>query len=191
LKVFPVAQIIRPSIPLITTPGPNRTTGLGDITLFDLLVPERVSWGSLGIGPVAVFPSATDNQLGSEKWQIGPAGAFIYEAIPHLQLGFIIQNPISIGGNADRDDVNQLLLQPIAQYNFEQGWYASIGDFTWSFDWEDDGDAMIPLALQLGRVMTLNGSIWNFAVEPFYVVTNDPGPRWGFRFGVSLLLPEK
>jgi len=72
LNRFPVGQIIRPSIPIITSPGPDRTTGLGDISLFDIFLPERYEWGAWGIGPVFVFPTATDDRLGQGKWQMGP-----------------------------------------------------------------------------------------------------------------------
>jgi hypothetical protein len=189
---FPVGQIIRPSIPVITTPGPDRVTGLGDITLFDIFLPRRFSWGALGAGPVFVFPSATDDRLGQGKWQLGPASVLIYEAIPHLQLGMILQNPISFAGDGDRPGVNSLQVQPIAQYNLPSGWYVSVGDFTWSFDWKNGGKATIPLALQAGRVMPIFGQQWNLGLEPFYVVAHDgPSPRWGFRFGISLLLPER
>jgi hypothetical protein len=41
------------------------------------------------------------------------------------------------------------------------------------------------------RVMPILGQPWNLAVEPFYLVAHDgPAPRWGIRFGISLLLPE-
>jgi hypothetical protein len=188
---FPVGQIVRPSIPVILSPGPDRVAGLGDITLFDIFLPRRFSWGALGAGPVAVFPSATDDRLGQGKWQLGPAAALIYEAIAHLQLGVILQNPISVAGDDDREGVNALVVQPIAQYNLSRGYYVSIGDFTWSFDWKNGGKPTIPLALQVGRVMPIFGHQWNLAVEPFYLVAHDgPSPRWGFRFGISLLLPE-
>jgi hypothetical protein len=72
LKRFPVGQIIRPSIPIVTSPGPDRTTGLGDITLIDIFLPERYERGAWGIGLVLVSPTATDDQLGQENWQIGP-----------------------------------------------------------------------------------------------------------------------
>jgi hypothetical protein len=188
---FPVGQIIRPTIPMITTPGPDRTTGLGDITIFDIFLPQRFSWGALGVGPVAVFPTATNERLGQGKWQLGPAGALIYDRVPHLQIGLIVQNPISFAGDGDRENVNALLVQPIAQYNLSRGWYVSMGDLTWAFDWKSDGDATIPLAFQVGRVLPLFGNQWNLAVEPFYTVTHSgPSPRWGIRFGISLLLPE-
>jgi hypothetical protein len=188
---FPIGQIIRPSLPLIESPGPDRVTGLGDLTIFDVFLPRRFSWGALGAGPVFVFPTATDDRLGQGKWQLGPAAALIYQAIPHVQIGAILQNPISFAGDADRSSVNQLLVQPIAQYNFPDGWYVSMGDLSWTFDWKQGGEATIPLAFQAGRVFPLFGQQWNLAVEPFYtVVHSGPSPRWGFRFGFSLLLPE-
>jgi hypothetical protein len=190
-KGFPVGQIIRPSLPLISSPGPDRATGLGDLTIFDVFLPRRHSWGALGAGPVVVFPTATDDRLGQGKWQIGPAAAVIYQAIPNVQIGVILQNPISFAGDADRQSVNQLLVQPIAQYNLPDGWYVSMGDLTWTFDWKHGGDATIPLAFQAGRVFPLFGQQWNLAVQPFYtVVHSGPSPRWGIRFGFSLLLPQ-
>ena len=56
---FPAGQILRPSIPIITTPGPDRVTTIGDITLFDLFTPERVSSagsGDRGVNQLLVQP---------------------------------------------------------------------------------------------------------------------------------------
>jgi hypothetical protein len=58
-------------------------------------------------------------------------------------------------------------------------------------DLRERGKATIPLAFRAGRVLPIFGQQWNLAVEPFYVVTHaGPSARWGFRFGISLLLPE-
>jgi hypothetical protein len=191
LKAFPIGQIIRPSIPIVTSTGPDRKSGLGDISVLDVFLPERFSWGAVGIGPVLVFPSATYDRLGQGKWQVGPAAALIYEAIPHLQLGFILQNPISFAGSNDRETINEMTIQPIAQYNFTDDWYVSVGDLNWTFDWKAGGNPTIPVALQVGRVVKILGQQWNLAIEPFYVAVHDgPSPRWGFRIGIGLLLPE-
>jgi hypothetical protein len=100
------------------------------------------------------------------------------------------QNPISFAGSGDRG-VNQLLVQPILQVNLPEGWYIGAGDLNWTFDWKENGAARIPLALQVGRVMPIFGPLFNLAVEPFYLVAHEgPSPRWGIRFGFSLLLPE-
>jgi len=190
-RAFPIGQIIRPTIPIVTSPGPDRRSGLGDISVFDIFLPKRFSWGAFGVGPTVVFPSATDDRLGQGKWQVGPALALIYEAIRHLQLGVIIQNSISFAGKNNRESVNQMTVQPIIQYNLPQEWYVSVGDLNWTFDWKAGGDATIPVALQLGRVIPVFGQQMNLAIEPFYVAAhNGPSARWGVRIGISLLLPE-
>ena len=65
-----------------------------------------------------------------------------------------------------------------------------MGDFTWSFDWEQGDHPSIPIALQAGRVAHFQRQKWNFSVGPFYPFTDSPSPQWGVRFGISLLLPE-
>ena len=188
---FPVAQVLRLSIPILTTPNPDRVTGLGDIGFFDVFVPDHYPWGSWGVGVTVVFPTATDDSLGAGKWQLGPAATLLFQGIENLQLGMILQNPFGFAGDAGRPDVNTLLFQPIAQYNFPKGWYVGMGDFTWGFNWKDGGAATIPLAFQVGRVVTLAGQSWNLAAEGEYTVVHaGPAPRWSIRLGISLLIPE-
>ena len=87
--------------------------------------------------------------------------------------------------------MNTLIFQPIAQYNLPPGWYVSMGDLQWLFDWEDGGAATIPVAFQVGRVLPILGQQWNLALEGAYTaVHNGPAPRWSIRLGLLLLLPE-
>lgn len=145
------ARLLRPSLPVVVTPDPGRVSGIGDLTLFDLFVPRRFDWGSFGLGPVFVFPTATDSRMGAGKWQIGPAGALMFAGVRHLQLGVIV-NPFSVAGDDDRDAVSQLLVQPILQYNLPRGWYVSMGDLNWSFDWKDGGAAEAKAPARPGAV---------------------------------------
>jgi hypothetical protein len=62
-KKFPLSQIMRMTVSLVTTPGPDRTTGLGDISFFDLFVPKPRSWGMWGAGVTAVAPAASKDEL--------------------------------------------------------------------------------------------------------------------------------
>ena len=43
--------------PFPPTPNPGSQSGLGDISLFDI-VSIKQSWGTWGIGPALVFPTA-------------------------------------------------------------------------------------------------------------------------------------
>jgi hypothetical protein len=74
--------ITRPVIPLIfSQPIPtgfnefDNKSGIGDIQLPAILsLPDKYAgkW-ILGAGPVGMFPSATDDALGSDQWSLGPA----------------------------------------------------------------------------------------------------------------------
>jgi hypothetical protein len=82
----------RAIIPLIDSPGeiagtpdiPNPipgdgATGLGDINYslyFSPVKYDKVIWG---IGPSITMPTATDDQLGSDKWSAGPAGVMLIQ----------------------------------------------------------------------------------------------------------------
>ena len=57
-KVLPFAQLIKITIPIVTLPQPVSETGLSDINLFDVAV-FKESWGSWGVGPTLVFPTAS------------------------------------------------------------------------------------------------------------------------------------
>jgi hypothetical protein len=71
---MPISQVMRVTVPLVTTPGPDRTTGLGDISYFDLFVPKGRDWGIWGVGFSTVLPTASDDALGQGKWYFGAGG---------------------------------------------------------------------------------------------------------------------
>ena len=188
-KYFPFAQILRPTFPIVTTTDPDRTTGLGDILVLDIFRSEDQGWGFWGLGPVAVFPTATDDRLGQEKWQLGPAAAVAYNRIKNLLVAFIAQNPISFSGADDRDDVNTLLFQPIVIYDLPKGWYVGTSPI-WIFDWEQDTQT-VPLDIRVGRVTNVWGQDVNMFVAPQWTAIRDgPTSKWGITFALRLLFPE-
>lgn len=63
--------IHRTIIPLIDQPSPINEFGLGDIQYQGFLSPAKPDKLIWGVGPVFQFPSATDSQLGQEKWCAG------------------------------------------------------------------------------------------------------------------------
>jgi hypothetical protein len=189
---IPFAQIVRFTVPVITTPEPDRTTGLGDIVFLDLFVPKPKSWGIWGVGLTMVAPTAREDSLGSGKWQIGPAATFMYFKIKKWQLGCILENPVSFAGDSSRPDVNTFIFQPIINRMIGK-WYVGIGDFTWSVDWTDDAAVTIPLGFQVGRITQIGKYKYNLSGEVEYTVVNEAEgtvPEWGFRLGVVLLLPK-
>jgi hypothetical protein len=163
--LLPFVQLVRPSLSLVTVPtgrGDDVRTELGDMQLIDLGVipwPDRKKTGLLmGVGPVFVFPTASDDLAGQGSWQVGPAFGAMYKGVPGLLLGCLAQNPISFAyRDSDRDSVNALLFQPIVLVYLGKGFYVKSADATWSFGWEDDGTRIVPVSLGLGRVFLREG----------------------------------
>ena len=113
-------------------------TGLGDISYTGFISsaqPGKLIWG---VGPSFLFPTATEDRWASDKWS-GGAGVVLLGMPGHWVLGLLVQNVWSFAGDDDADDVNQLLLQPIINYNFSKGWYfTSVPVIT--ANWEADSD---------------------------------------------------
>ena len=57
-------------------PGAGSQFGLGDATLSLFFSPKQsgVTWG---VGPILLFPTATDSLLGAEKWGAGPSAVVL------------------------------------------------------------------------------------------------------------------
>jgi len=112
-------HIARVTIPYVTD-SPSGDSGLGDMVLFDLIKFDK-SWGRWGIGPVMLLPTATDDEVGAEKWAIGPALGFVARN-EKLMWGFFNQNLFSFAGDSDREDVNVSIVQPIVNYSLPDKW---------------------------------------------------------------------
>ena len=150
-SLFPFVQLIRPSFSLLTVPdgrGGTRTA-FGDMQLLDLAVipwPGNESGLMMAVGPVFVFPTATDRVAGQGAWQVGPAFGLIYKGLPGWLLGCVIQDPISFAYTSrDRPSVGFLSFQPIVFRHLWRGLYAKSGDATWVLDWRNhltDGEPL-------------------------------------------------
>ncbi len=141
-SLFPFVQLVRPTFQLVTVPtgrGSATRTEFGDMQLFDFAVlpwPGRESGLMMGVGPVFVFPTATDKTAGQGSWQVGPGFGAIYKGIPGILLGGLIQNPISFAYTSpDRRPTSMLLIQPILLAYIGRGFYVKSADATWTISW--------------------------------------------------------
>jgi hypothetical protein len=191
--------VFRPTIPVVTTPdtnpGPNGTSGLGDIPWVYIFAFDQ-KWGVLGTGPAGAFPTATDDRLGAKKWTLGPSAFGMYTGIPHFQMGALVFNTWSLGGpgndNPAGEKVNQLSVQPLFNYHFGKGWYTGWGDQAITVDWEHGNAVYAPLSFRIGKVYAIGRQKLESNLQFIYNVGDDlPGKdRWGFKVTVSLLYPE-
>ena len=95
--------------------------GLGDFTyqaFFSPAKPSKIIWG---VGPAFVFPTHTDERLGTDKWSAGPTAVALAKP-GHWLFGGLVQNVWSYAGDSDESNVNFLSFQYFINYNFKSGW---------------------------------------------------------------------
>lgn len=189
-KLIPITQIVRPTVPFLD--APDGKSGLGDVDIQHVFVPETHDWGTLGFGYNLTFPTADHQDLGAGKYQAGPAATMIYYGIKNWQIGVTTTQSWSYAGSGDRDDVSISTVQPILNYLLGK-WYIGMGDFTWTYDWKDNEGWTIPLGFQVGHITKIGRYNYNLSAEFLWTPVNHgpgPVPERGVKFGLVWLLPE-
>lgn len=187
--------ITRTIVPIINQPelfpGMGSHGGLGDTQFTPFLSPAKAGKLIWGVGPVLVFPTATDQWLGSGKFSAGPSAVVLKMDGPWV-YGAIAQNLWSYAGDPDRDYVNQMLIQPFVNYNMPKGWYLTSSPII-TADWHADSDQRwtVPLGGGVGRLFRIGKLPVNMQLQSFYnVVHPDFGPEWSVRFQLQFLFPK-
>ncbi len=188
-----VNLIIRTIMPVIDAespaPGIADASGLGDITQSFFFSPKKPTAGGwiLGAGPVLLFPSATDDQLGSEKWGAGPT-ALALKQTGGWTYGILANHLWSFAGAEDRDEVSATFLQPFVSFTTKTK--TTIGfNAESSYDWNRE-QWSVPLNLSVGQLFKVGGAPMQFTVGVrYYVEGPDGGPEWGVRAVFTLLFP--
>lgn len=200
-SLLPFVQLIRPSLSLVTVPrgkGEGTVTALGDMQLFDLAVlpwPGRDTGFYVGVGPVFIFPTATDDRAGQGAWQVGPALGTIYKGIPGLLLGALVQNPISFAYTSDdRSAASNLIVQPIVLVHLWRGLYAKSADASWTIGWHEGAARTLPVSFGVGYVLLREDAApLNLFLSGEWMVyrENAPmAPQTTVRFGLTVAFPE-
>jgi hypothetical protein len=187
-------QIIRATIPLTTAPlgGGLYASGLGDINIFDAIkLTGEGSKTDIAVGPLLVFPSATDDALGQGKWQAGGAVVAIHPLSGGSLLGALVTYQTDFAGDSARSDTSILASQPLVTLSMGGGYYVR-STATWVFDLENDR-ALMPLGIGMGRVFKGLGGIVNAFIEPQFTVYSkgDSQPAFQLFMGLNLQWSKK
>lgn len=186
-KTGELKHIARATLPYITD-SPSGESGLSDMVLFDLIVFDK-PWGRWGIGPVLLLPTASDDDLGAEKWAIGPALGFV-KAQPGLLMGLFNQNLFSFAGDDDRDDVDVSIIQPILSYSLPKQWSVGTSEMNTTYDWNEDDWVALPLGIKLAKLTSLGSQKVQFSAAYEYNFADDRvGPEWGVNLTAKFLFP--
>jgi hypothetical protein len=184
--------ILRVIMPLTSQPTPTgqRINGFSDIVTTAFFSPSKVGRFMWGAGPVVQLPSATNAEVGSEKFALGPSIVLLKQP-GEWTIGFLGNQVWSVDGAKDREAVNQAFLQPFAFYNMGNGMSAGL-NMEATVKWEaDNGKVTAPLLLSISKVALLGKRPVNFQVAAGPMIASpDGGAKWRFRLGATFLFPR-
>jgi hypothetical protein len=169
--------------------GGDEAGGIGDIVQSFFLSPKKPLAGWIvGAGPVFLYPSASDDALGGEKWGAGPT-AVILRQDSGFTYGLLANHIWSFAGEATRQDVSATFLQPFLSYTTKT--FTTVGINTEStYDWENTRWT-VPINLTLAQLLKLGPQPIQLQVGGrYYAERPQGGPDWGIRFTVTFLFPK-
>lgn len=185
--------IVRTILPVIDAespaPGIDDASGLGDTVQSFFFSPrEPVNGWILAAGPVALWPTATDDLLGSGQWGAGPTGLALKQTGPWT-FGLLCNHLWSYAGNSDRREVNATFLQPFCSYITKTKTTFTLNSES-TYNW-DEGQWSAPLSFVVSQLFKVGGQpMQAFAGGRVYLDGPEGGPEWGIRAGLVLLFPK-
>ncbi len=172
----------------------DREVALGDIMFWTMLSPVKPTKGVIwGVGPSFMFPTATRNQFGTEKFSIGPSNVIM--TFPgKWTIGIFHQHFFSIGGEDDRESVKMSQVQPILFYNLPKLWTVGMAPM-WTANWKASSDDVftIPVGLEVQKTTILGGKLpvrIGAGVHYSVLKPDNYGQRWNFRLYFVPVIPN-
>ncbi len=161
-------HIVRATLPVSTVPtGPSTTaSGLGDFNIFDaIVVTGKDASTTLGLGPMLVAPTATDDALGTpDTWQAGLALVAVKPLAGGSLVGGLLTWQTDFAGGDKRVDTSLMTAQVFLTLSMGGGWYLRSSPLS-VFDLENEV-YFVPIGLGAGKVLPMGGTVVNAFVEP-------------------------
>lgn len=186
--------IIRTIIPIIDAespaPGTPSASGLGDVVQSFFISPKKPTSGGwiLGAGPVLLWPSATDDLLGSGKWGAGPTALALKQS-GGWTFGVLANHIWSYAGDGDRAEVNATFLQPFVSYTTKTQTTVTFNTES-TYDWTRE-QWTVPINLIVSQLIKIGSQPVQFSVGGrYYVEGPNGGPEWGVRAVLTFLFPK-
>jgi hypothetical protein len=170
--------------------GGSNISGMGDILQSFFLSPAEPTESGIiwGAGPVFLYPSATDDRLGAEKFGLGPT-AVVLRQQGAWTYGGLVNHIWSVTGNRQKNDVSATFLNPFLSYTTsKQTTYSLSTDST--YDWQNN-QWLVPVQAGVSQLLLLDKQPVQFSGSArYYAEAPKGGSDWGLRFSVTLLFPQ-
>jgi hypothetical protein len=189
-------MIVRVIAPIVSQPAPQvpggvAASGVSDVLTSFFFSPSKsaVIWG---VGPVVSVPSTTVPTLGTEKWSAGPT-AVVLKQEGGLTYGALVNQVWSFAGNASREDVSQMFLQPFVAYTTSGAWtFTAQSESTANWQIDGDGRWNVPINGLVAKLSSFGTFPASYQLGGgYFVVHPDNGATWKIRAAITILLPRK
>jgi hypothetical protein len=169
---FESGWIVAPrfEIPLIYTDIPSRDNpsgdhefGVGDISTQVLFTRPTGSRWSFASGAQLLWPTASQDQMGRGKYLAGPIAGVAYHPESWELGGFVglvVGDSFEYAGKDNREDVHELSVSPLVNYNFEAWddfWFVTLAPEV-RINWKQDNDVFLPFNISIGKLLTDNST---------------------------------
>ncbi len=186
--------ITRTIVPVIyaesPTIGGSAKAGLGDIVQSFFFSPKEPTGGGWiwGAGPVLLYPTATDEALGAEKFGLGPTAVLLKQQ-SGWTYGALANHLWSVAGESSRADVNATLLQPFVSFTTRTATTFGLNTES-TYDWQAH-QWSVPVNLSASQLLKIGKTPVQIALGgKYYAEGPKGGPDWGLRFTVTFLFPK-
>ena len=115
----------------------------------------------LGGGPVLLYPSATENNLGAEKWGAGPT-AVVLKQQSGWTYGMLANHLWSFAGEGSRQEVSATVLQPFVGFTTKT--YTTLSLNTESTYDRKGRQWTVPINATISQLLKLGGMPIQFTV---------------------------
>lgn len=186
--------ISRTILPLVETHDMpyGSESGIGDVLQSLFFSPKAPTAGGIiwGAGPALLFPTASEEVLGSGRWGAGPTAVALKQSGPWT-YGALANHIWSYAGDSEREEVNATFFQPFASYLVKKTYTSFALNTEVSYDWSADAWS-VPVNLTVAQMLKIAGQPFQVTVGPrFWADSPDGGPEgWGLRAGLTLLFPK-
>lgn len=186
--------ITRTIMPVISQPGmggaDGRVNGIGDITFTAFLSPKKSGELIWGAGPVVLLPTASKDQLGGDRWGVGPSMVVLKMTGPWV-VGSLFSNIWSVGGG-DGADINLFSWQYFINYNMADGVYlTSAPTITANWEARSGNTWTVPFGGGIGKIFKIGKQPVNAQASAYYNVDKPEfAPDWQLRLQIQLLFPK-
>jgi hypothetical protein len=168
-------------------------SGFGDISMIALLSPAKLKSRFLwGVGPTFIFPTASKDELGQEKWQAGPSAVGLWMGKEWI-WGVFPQHWWSFAGNNDRKSTNLTNIQYFIWRMLPGEWQIGMSpNITMNWEADQNNRFTVPVGLGVGKLVKLGKLPVKIQLQGQYSVIHpdDYGQRWNFQLQVTPVIPN-